>query len=289
MWVALSVLTALAAASVDSWTKKFFGHRDAVTMAFYPLCFSLPLFLATWPFVPVPTLDATFWWCFGLSVPINCLSFLLYMEAIRLSPLSLTVPFLTLTPVFMVATGYAVLQEAASWPAVLGIVIIVCGGYLLNAPSAQAGVLEPLRSIAREKGSLAMVAVAFIYSFSAVLGKKAILHSSPMFFGVFFFVLQNFLLVTWAILTGRVDPRHFIMSSNVLKGLLVGAFYYLHVMLHVWAISMTQAAYMISLKRLSAVFGVLYGAWLFREEHVGWRLLGSAIMVAGATLVALSG
>ncbi|ROQ90173.1 putative membrane protein [Desulfosoma caldarium] len=287
--MALSVLTALAAASVDAWTKKFFGHRDAVTMAFYPLGYSLPLFLATWPFVPVPTLDATFWWCFGLSVPINCLSFVLYMEAIRLSPLSLTVPLLTLTPAFMVITGYAFLQEAASWPAVLGIAIIVCGGYLLNAPSAQEGMLEPLRSLAREKGSLAMVAVAFIYSFSAVLGKKAILHSSPMFFGVFFFVLQNFLLVIWAILTGQADARLFMTLSNASKGLLVGSLYYLHVMLHVWAISMTQAAYMISLKRLSAVFGVLYGAWLFREKHVGWRLVGSAIMVAGAALVAVGG
>ncbi|MGQ9485469.1 MAG: EamA family transporter [Desulfosoma sp.] len=289
MWVALSVLTALAAASVDAWTKKFFGHRDAVTMAFYPLCFSLPLFLASLPFVPVPTLDITFWWCFGLSVPINCLSFVLYMESIRLSPLSLTLPLLTLTPVFMLATGYAVLQEAASWIAVLGIVIIVCGGYLLNAPSAQAGLLEPLRSIAKEKGSLTMITVALIYSFSAVLGKKAILHSSPMFFGVFFFVLQNFLLVTWAILTGRAQPRHFFTVSNASKGLLVGALYYLHVVLHVWAISMTQAAYMISLKRLSAVFGVLYGAWLFREEHVSWRLAGSVIMVAGAALVAVGG
>ncbi len=289
MWVMLSILTAFAAASVDAWTKRFFGHRDAVTMAFYPLFYSLPLLLVTFPFVSIPALDAAFWWCFGLSIPINCLSFVLYMEAIRLSPLSLTVPFLTLTPVFMLITGYAVLQEVASWPAILGIAVIVCGGCLLHGPSAHAGLLEPLRSIAREKGSLLMIAVAFIYSFSAVLGKKAILHSSPLFFGLFFFLLQNFLLVIWAVLTRRVDPREFLTRCEGSKGLLVGGLYYLHVVLHVWAISMTQAAYMISLKRLSAVFGVLYGGWLFREAHVEWRLVGAAVMVVGSALVAVAG
>lgn len=288
MWVALSVLTALASASVDAWTKKFFGDRDAVSMAFYPLAYSLPLFAVTFPFVPIPSLDTTFWWCFGLSVPVNCISFVLYMEAIRLSPLSLTLPFLTLTPAFMLITGYAVLQETASLPAILGIAVIICGGYLLHAPSARGGLLEPLRAIVTEKGSVLMIAVALIYSLSAVLGKKAILHSSPLFFGVFFFFLQNFLLAAWALITRHVDGRRLLGAFPSHQGLVVGVLYYFHVILHVWAISMTQAAYMIALKRLSAVFGVLYGGWLFKEKHLMWRGIGAALMVTGAAIVALA-
>ena len=289
VWVVLAILTALAAASTDAWTKKFFGNGDAMTMAFYPLAYSLPLFALSLPFVPVPPLDAVFWWCFALSIPINIFSFVLYMEAIRLSPLSLTVPFLTLTPAFLVITGYAVLGERASPAAVLGIAVIVFGGYLLNASAARHGLLHPLRAIATEKGSALMITVAFIYSFSAVLGKKAILHSSPLFFGMFFFLLQNFFLVGWAWATGTVRRGSLLRSSAVCKGILVGVLYYLHVVLHVWAISMTQAAYMIALKRLSAVFGVLYGAWLFREKHVAWRLTGAAMMVAGAAIIAWAG
>lgn len=289
VWVVLSILTALAAASTDAWTKKFFGDGDAVTMAFYPLAYSLPLFALSLPFVSVPSLDAVFWWCLVLSVPINCFSFVLYMEAIRVSPLSLTVPFLTLTPVFLVITGYAILGETASSAAVSGIAVIVLGGYLLNAPTARGGFLQPLRAVATERGSVLMIAVAFIYSVSAVLGKKAIIHSSPLFFGMFFFLLQNFFLVGWAWCTGAVRRRAVLKRSALLKGLLVGTLYYLHVVLHVWAISLTQAAYMIALKRLSAVFGVLYGAWLFKEKHLAWRFMGAAVMVAGATIIALVG
>ncbi len=289
MWVALSILTALAAASTDAWTKKFFGDGDAVTMAFYPLAYSLPLFALSLPFVSVPSLDAVFWWCFVVSIPINCLSFVLYMEAIRVSPLSLTVPFLTLTPAFLVLTGYAVLGERASWAAVLGITVIVIGGYVLNAPAARGGFSQPLKAVATERGSLLMIAVAFIYSVSAVLGKKAILHSSPLFFGMFFFLLQNFFLVGWAWGKGALRRRSVVQPSAVLKGIFVGTLYYLHVVLHVWAISLTQAAYMIALKRLSAVFGVLYGAWLFKEKHLAWRFTGAAVMVAGAAIIALAG
>lgn len=289
MWILLSVLTALAAASSDAWTKKFFGDGDAVTMAAYPLAYSLPLFALSLPFVPVPSLDAVFWWCFALSIPINCLSFVLYMEAIRLSPLSLTLPFLTLTPAFLVLTGYTVLGETASPAAVLGIAVIVFGGYLLNAPAARGGFLEPLKAVARERGSALMIAVAFIYSVSAVLGKKAILHSSPMFFGMFFFLLQNFFVVGWAWATGTARRRRILRRSVVFQGIFVGVLYYLHVLLHVWAIAMTQAAYMIALKRLSAVFGVLYGGWLFGEKHLKWRLTGAAMMVTGAAIIAVAG
>ncbi len=70
VWIVLSILTALAAASTDAWTKKFFGDADAVSMAFYPLAYSLPLFALSLPFVPVPSLDAVFWGCFALSIPI---------------------------------------------------------------------------------------------------------------------------------------------------------------------------------------------------------------------------
>ncbi len=134
-----------------------------------------------------------------------------------------------------------------------------------------------------------MIVVAFIYSISAVLGKKAILHSSPLFFGMFFFLLQNFFVVGWAWATNTDRRRRILRRSTLFKGMVVGVLYYLHVLLHVWAISMTQAAYMIALKRLSAVFGVLYGGWLFGEKDLKWRLTGAAMMVTGAAIIAVAG
>jgi uncharacterized membrane protein len=41
----------------------------------------------------------------------------------------------------------------------------------------------------------------------------------------------------------------------------------------------------ISLKRTSLLFGVMYGALLFKEEKIKERLIGSVIMITGVLLI----
>lgn len=54
------------------------------------------------------------------------------------------------------------------------------------------------------------------------------------------------------------------------------------------AITLALVAYVISLKRLSTVFGVLWGKLLFKEKDFKDRLIGAVIMAAGVILIALS-
>ena len=60
----------------------------------------------------------------------------LYMRAIRESPLSLTLPYLAFTPVFNILTGYIFLGEQVSSAGMAGIVLVVCGAWLLNLDAA---------------------------------------------------------------------------------------------------------------------------------------------------------
>jgi len=76
LWLMLSLLTALAVASQDAWVKKYFSHLTAYDMLAFPFLFSLPLFAFTIPFIPVPRLDHTFYWCFLISLPLNFIPFL---------------------------------------------------------------------------------------------------------------------------------------------------------------------------------------------------------------------
>ncbi|MEZ4551110.1 MAG: hypothetical protein R2860_06745 [Desulfobacterales bacterium] len=50
---------------------------------------------------------------------------------------------------------------------------------------------------------------------------------------------------------------------------------------------MTKAAYMVSVKRLSIVFGVIFGGLVFREENFPMRLLGAVLMFSGAVVILL--
>ncbi|MBI2647506.1 hypothetical protein HYW99_03445 [Candidatus Woesearchaeota archaeon] len=44
---------------------------------------------------------------------------------------------------------------------------------------------------------------------------------------------------------------------------------------------------MISVKRMSIIFSVLYGHFLFREEKIRERLIGTIFMFAGVVLITL--
>ena len=54
---------------------------------------------------------------------------------------------------------------------------------------------------------------------------------------------------------------------------------------HFIAIERVAVAYMISVKRVSLLFGLIYGALLFGEHRLGRNLLAGVIMVLGVVLV----
>ncbi|MFO8083732.1 MAG: DMT family transporter [Desulfobacterales bacterium] len=287
IWLVLSLLTALAVSSQEAFTKKFFSHLSAYEMSAYQLIYSLPLFGIVLPWIHVPPLERVFFWAFLVSVPLNGIAFLLHMLAIKSSPLSLTIPYLAFTPVFMIATGFIFLGEAPSIYGAGGIFCVCIGGYILNLTPGKWTLLGPFKVFFKETGSWVMLIVAFLYGFAAVIGKLAIVHSSPVFFSVSFFVVFNFSMVLFLLVIKKVRLRTF--AHEPLKGMLVGCFLFIHILLHGYAISMVTAAYMISVKRLSVLFGIIYGWIFFKESNLMIRFSGAVFMVSGAVLIMLKG
>ena len=286
-WFIPAILTAIAVASQDAWIKKWFSHLNAVEMFVLPLLFGLPLTLATLAFVPVPSLDAVFYASFAASLPLNAVPFILYMAAIRQSPLSLTLPYLAFTPVFMVPTGYFFLGELPDFWGMIGVVTVCAGSYVLNIDMRYWSLFEPIKAVFRETGSWIMLIVAFLFSFSAVVGKLAILHSSVIFFQMSFFATLG---VSLAIIFGLAGKVRFAkMIEHPLRGMVAGLLMYLHILLHGIAIAMTKAAYMISIKRMSILVGVIYGGYFFQEDNIVIRFLGSLMMVGGAVIILVAG
>ncbi|GBC62193.1 EamA family transporter [Desulfonema ishimotonii] len=286
-WFILSLLTALAVSSQDACVKRFFSGLSPFEMAACPLFYSLPMLAVAAPFIPVPPVGPDFGWTFLLSIPMNGISFILYMRAIRESPLSLTIPYLAFTPVFMILTGYLFLGEMPSPTGILGILVICAGGYTLNIDPARWHILFPIRAVFRETGSWLMLIVAFLYSFTSVIGKKAILNSSPLFFSILFFGVFNLLMLFLLRIMKKIRFATFL--AHPVNGSLAGTLFFLHILFHGWAISMTKAAYMISVKRLSVLFSIIYGKFIFREERIAIRLGGALLMLAGTLLITLQG
>ena len=286
-WISLTLLSAFFLATADTLTKRYLSHYRPGELVLVRFGMSglllLPLLLwGTWP-----ELSPAFWGWVGVSVPMELAAMWLYMYAIRDSPLSLTLPYLAFTPVFNTLTGYLVLGETVSTTGFLGILLVVAGAWLLNLETVQTGawrkVLAPFRAITRERGARLMLGAAAIYSLTSVTSKGALLQSTPAFFGPFYFVIIG--AASALVFASRDVSSWRALGRHPVAHLAVGFFMALMVIAHFYAIEHIEVAYMIAVKRTSLLFGMLYGAWLFRETGLKKNLVAGVLMVLGVYLI----
>jgi len=287
-WLGLTLLSAFCLATADAATKRYLSDYRPAEMVLVRFGVTGALLLPLLLLQEWPELTLQFWGWVAALLPLEILAMWLYMRAIRECPLSLTLPYLAFTPVFNIVTGYMFLGESVSWTGFSGILLVVCGAWLLNLDAARTGrridVLAPFHAIAREQGSRLMLGAAALYSLTSVLGKGALQHVSPQFFGPFYFSLLA-LLAT--ILFASRELRNWAAAGrNVRAHLLVGIFMAGMVLAHFHAIEHVEVAYMIAVKRTSLLFGLLYGAWLFGETGLARNLAAALLMIAGVFLIA---
>jgi drug/metabolite transporter (DMT)-like permease len=277
-------MCALSVATADALSKKALTtSNDTYLVAWVRIGYTVPFMVFIFPFIDIPKLDSVFFMVTVLLLPLEITALLLYMKAINISPLSLTLPFLSLTPVFLIGTSYIILGESPNKTGLMGIILVVIGAYLLNVHTIKQGFLEPLRAVVKERGSVLMIIVAFIFSITSSFGKIAVQHSSPIFFSIFYSILLSaflFLIVSF-------KTRHILSKivSRPLLFLFIGISMAIMMITHLKAISLVEVSYMISVKRLSLLIGVIYGAVFFKETNIKERFLGSAIMLMGVILI----
>lgn len=269
----------------DALTKRALAFRDEYFVAWVRLLFALPVLLASFIFIEIPPLDAAFWTATGIALPLEIIAIILYTKALKLSPLSLAMPFLSMTPLFLIGTSYLIVGEKITAWGGAGIVLIAAGSYMLNIHKVHVAILEPIRAIVKERGSVLILVVAFIFSITSSLGKIAIEHSSPVFFGCFYFILVTLFFTPIALIKTR--GQNALKTKDIVPLVSIGITYSLMILFHMVAMSMTQVAYMISVKRMSLIFSVLYGYFLFQENRISERLIGSSMMFTGFLLIVL--
>jgi len=289
MWILLSLISAFSLATSDALTKKVLQEDNELVIAWLRLVLSLPVLIVVFPFVEIPSIDTTFWAAFFSALPLEIIALILYVKALRISPMSLTLPFLSLTPLFLIVTSRLLVGEQITLLGAVGIVLIVLGSYTLNLADVRKGVFEPFKAIFRERGSVYMILVAFIYSFTSALGKIGVEHSSPVFFGTTYFVVVTIALTPFLLLNNRDGDVVSRIKRDLKPAMLPGIFFGLMILSHMFAIDISKVSYMVSIKRTSLLMGSLYGFLFFGEKNIHQRLLGATLMFAGFVLIVNAG
>ncbi len=287
LWITLSFLTAITVACRDVFVRYISSSTPPLHIMAIELFWAIPLFAVALFFVEVPNIDQIFWWSFIISLPINGVAYYLYIMAITGStPISLSLPMLALTPMFMVFSGSLILGENISPQGVVGIFFIVLGSYVLNIQNGKQGYLRPFTSLLSNRDCRYMIIVAFIFSIAAVIGKKAMLHSSPLFFSFSFFLVFNIFILTIILVTGRCTVKD-LFSQKFKNGAILGGLLSIHITMHGLAISIATSAYMVAIKRTSILFALILGGWIFKEKNLSTRMAGAILMLMGALYLTL--
>jgi drug/metabolite transporter (DMT)-like permease len=286
IWFFLSLIAATSIAVRDVSIKTY-ENLAPPEIAILELVWALPYFFLGCLLVEIPPLDQTFWWTFILSIPINIAAYILYLYAIKISPISLSVPFLAFTPAFMILTSFFILAETINIWGGIGIGLIVLGGYVLHFTNKQASLWDPLSAFLHEKGSWFMLIVAILFAFAAVIGKKAILHSSPLFFSYLFFLIFNITVLAGFLLFRKNDWHKII--RNTPRGIWLGSLFMVHISFHSLAIAISTAVYMVAVKRSSILITILLSWFILKEENIRFRGLGTLLMFAGILIITFLG
>jgi drug/metabolite transporter (DMT)-like permease len=287
-WLLLSLGCAFFTATAATFSKLLLRTKSILFVGWVRFAVTIPLFLVLL-FVARPSVfvSSEFWKTVVVLLPLELSAFFMYLAALRLAPLSLTFPFLGLTPVFSLFFSCLLLNERPGPYGMAGVALVSLGAYLLNAHTARRGFLEPFKSIYREKGVLLMVAVACIFGLTSVLGKRAVLLSGPLYFAAVYYSIFLVILTPPALASHR-GSRVTVKKNDILLCAGLGISFALALLFHFHAIVLTNVAYMISVKRLSLLISVLYGAFVFKEKNIRYRLAGSAVILGGIALISVA-
>jgi drug/metabolite transporter (DMT)-like permease len=265
---------------LDALRKRLAADVPAAALAALLALGQAPLFLAWVLASGGLSLEAGYTRPAAASAGVNLLASWMFMRALRLSPLSLTVPMLSFTPVFAAGWAAALLGE---WPAPLqgaGIAGVVTGAALL-LPRGGA------RALTAEPGVALMLGVALLWSGGVTFDKAAMAHAAPATHGLVQSLAVGLGLAAALALRGRAGELARVRRVGVLY-LAACAASAAAVGLQLVALQALLVSLVEATKRAVGLsLAVINGAVFFREQIRPRQVLAVLMMISGTFLLLL--
>jgi drug/metabolite transporter (DMT)-like permease len=284
----LSLATGIALACYYIFNKKVAHAGSPLQIIFWIFAAHLPPILF-WAEMKQPLYVSWGYLLPGVGVLILTVAGnLLAIRALSLSPFSLMLPVMCLSPVFTSLIGIPLLQEWPSLTQWIGIALAVIGVLCLYAPVNRPwDIFSFWPGFFRERGAPSMALSALSWSISAPMDKLALRHADPAFHAMFVFLgLVTFLFI-W--LTARKEwqlspiPRVFwpLLLATGAAGAAAD-------ILQLLALQQSAAGPFEAIKRVvSQVLALVIGYFLFHEQMTKPKIVGIAIISIGVPMIVL--
>lgn len=285
MWIFLGLISAFSDASKNVLAKHNTRSFDSLVISWAWFTYSLIILIPIMFLRGIPNLDGTFWLAFSARTILDVIAVILYVNSLKRTDLSLSLPMLALTPLFLLFTGLIINHEFPKPFGLTGVGAIVLGTYLLNFKKNEK-FYQPFLAIYQNKGTFMMFLVAIIWGITGSLHKLAILHSDPYFYTAFGALVLAIIFTPLAIFSSKQDFIKALSPQSLPKIVPVGILEGITVLTQMIGQSIALTVFIISLKRTSIIFSSIMG-WLFFKEPIKQRIVPICLMVAGVFLIML--
>ncbi|NET38835.1 MAG: EamA family transporter [Cyanothece sp. SIO1E1] len=284
LWLLLATSTACAEALKDVFSKMGLKRIDEYTLTFCLCILTVLCLLPVLFWTGLPQIQPQFWLALLINGSLNTLAFSLYVKAIKHSDLSITLPIVNFTPFFLLITSPLIVQESLNCLDFVGSLMIILGSYVLNIKKNSGLGWTPIQSALREQGPKLMLVVALIWSISSNFDKLGVQNSSPLVWAIALYTFVSLILLPVVLIRSK---RQLPITSRSWATLLpMGMFNALGMYCQMQALTLTLVVNVIAIKRTSTLIGALLGCFLFQEQNIKQRLLGTIVMISGVILIA---
>lgn len=282
LWAFLSIISGLGDAVTFASMKRLKGVNSSIVV-WVQYVFALPFLLGLLYFNYPQKINLNVYWIGALNGILLILSTYLLFKATKISDLSISMPMLSITPLFLIFTSYFMLNELPTFYGLLGIFFIVMGAYTIHIKDYKKGFFYPFKALFKDKGAFYALAVAFIFSIAANFGKIGILYSNPLFYVCFVYIFVSAIMTPLIIFNKKIKE----IKTNFSALALLGFSSAFMMVTSAYAVLMSIVPYVISLKRSSVVFAIFFGYFFFNEKNIKNALIGTIIMLVGGVLITL--
>ena len=283
MWIPSSFLYAIFDSLQNVYYKKTDLQINPILMAWSVLVIS-SLFFLPLLFLGIPHLNISFWISVFARLIIDSVAFVLFIKGVQKSPLSLTIPMTSLSPILSIGTVFLVSHLLPSTLGFVGIIITVGGLYFLNFDHDTKHLLSPFRAVFKEKGVLMVAVASILWSIVSALQKLGIDNSNTYFYTAFF---QIFWAICFTPVAYFADKKGFMSMFNfksVKIFLPSGVLDSIKTIAQNYAYAFSIPAYVNSIGNTGIIFSSLFGAIFFKEK-IKNHIIPIMIIFIGLTFI----
>ncbi len=284
MWVIFAILNPVFDSLKGVFSKKASKRVDPLLVSWFNNLIPLILFSPFLFFINLK-FNYQFFEALFISGIINVISAVLYHRALFKGDISIVIPILSFTPLFLLFLSPLIVGEFPDLWGLFGTILIVFGSYLLNINLKRQNIFLPIKSLITDKGTRYMLIVACIWAISANYDKRGINASSIYQYIIFLNLFATIGTTIFVFSKRKISLQALKLEYKNLSivGLLTSAGYFVHMT----AITLTLVVYVVSLKRTGGMISVLLGYFIFKEKNIRQRFLGCAIMFIGVLFIIL--